>query len=409
MKLVAITFGSEGDHRPVIALCRGLKEAGHQVSLLGDRAAKKIADDANVSFVALEGDMAATVGPGGPLHKLMNEHVSPRQVAKAAADLTNAQTASWMQSLVDCTADCDAILFSGFASYVGLSVAEYRDVPAIGLGLFPVTPTKEFPFSMLPPMALPGWLNVISARLMMNMMWKMFRDEINQARKLICGQAPRKRAWSDYATVYGISRHIIPQPEDWPDNQIITGAWYTYDADWQPDERLLEFIYEGEKPIYVGFGSMSGFDYSRMLNTVIAGVGERRVLFSPGWSEMPHDELPDNFFVLQSAPHDWVFSHVSLAIHHGGAGTCHSAVQAGIPSVVIPFAGDQFFWAGRLNRIGVAPPYVTSIKLNSERLRELICLAEQDDIKARSRSLGECVRQETGIANAVDHIERILA
>jgi sterol 3beta-glucosyltransferase len=32
-----------------------------------------------------------------------------------------------------------------------------------------------------------------------------------------------------------------------------------------------------------------------------------------------------------------------LVIHNGGSGTTHSAARAGMPSVVLPFAADQFF------------------------------------------------------------------
>jgi sterol 3beta-glucosyltransferase len=36
MKLVALTYGTEGDTRPMAALCRALQDAGHDVSLLAD-------------------------------------------------------------------------------------------------------------------------------------------------------------------------------------------------------------------------------------------------------------------------------------------------------------------------------------------------------------------------------------
>ena len=32
-------------------------------------------------------------------------------------------------------------------------------------------------------------------------------------------------------------------------------------------------------------------------------------------------------------------------LHHGGSGTTHSAARTGAPSVVLPFAAVQFFWA----------------------------------------------------------------
>jgi sterol 3beta-glucosyltransferase len=68
--------------------------------------------------------------------------------------------------------------------------------------------------------------------------------------------------------------------------------------------------------------------------------------------------LPDNFLVIGDTPHDWLFPRTAAVIHHGGSGTSHSAARAGVPSIVIPFAGDQFFWAERLRVAGVAPATV---------------------------------------------------
>jgi sterol 3beta-glucosyltransferase len=36
MKLVALTYGTEGDTRPIAAVCRALMDAGHDVTLLAD-------------------------------------------------------------------------------------------------------------------------------------------------------------------------------------------------------------------------------------------------------------------------------------------------------------------------------------------------------------------------------------
>ena len=59
MRIVALTFGTEGDSRPMIALCRGLRDAGHDVMLLAERTAQSYAESLGVPFVALAGDMAA--------------------------------------------------------------------------------------------------------------------------------------------------------------------------------------------------------------------------------------------------------------------------------------------------------------------------------------------------------------
>lgn len=45
------------------------------------------------------------------------------------------------------------------------------------------------------------------------------------------------------------------------------------------------------------------------------------------------------------------------AVHHGGSGTAHAAVRAGVVSVCVPFLADQPFWGALLHRrgFGAAP------------------------------------------------------
>jgi len=92
-------------------------------------------------------------------------------------------------------------------------------------------------------------------------------------------------------------------------------------------------------------------------------------------------------------------------VHHGGAGTTHAAARAGVPSVVLPFAADQFFWAKRLESVGAAPPMLTHRKLTAARLRKRLALAASATLRERARLVGEAISAETGVANAVAQIE----
>jgi UDP:flavonoid glycosyltransferase YjiC (YdhE family) len=96
----------------------------------------------------------------------------------------------------------------------------------------------------------------------------------------------------------------------------------------------------------------------RCLREVLTALDGRRALLSSGWNELGSSCLPFNIFPLGPAPHDQLFLRVSMVIHHGGAGTSHSAAAAGVPSVVVPFTGDQPFWASRLKWAGIAPESV---------------------------------------------------
>lgn len=409
MRFTVVTYGTEGDTRPLVAVCRGLLNAGHDVRLFADRSTLGTAEAHGVPTAALSGDMKATVA-GGALSKLMSSGGDVTQVAKAVARIANENTSSWMKQVAEHAASSDAMLFSGIASYVGLSVAEHRRIPAVGLGLWPiVSPTREFPSPLLPPWKMPGWLNRVSHQAVAALTWSLFRGKINAARAEVLGQAPRRRMWRDYPILFGISRHLLPQPADWKDIWTICGAWTVASPRWEMPTALSEFLAAGAPPIYVGFGSMAGFGRGPLLASIIDAVAGRRALFYPGWSGIDGAALPGNFLVVGDTPHDLLFPRTSLVIHHGGAGTSHTACRAGVPSIVVPFTGDQYFWAGRLATAGVAPRYVPHAKIDTEALSSMIAFAENPEVIRRAQTLGKAMQQEDGVACAVRHIERFTA
>lgn len=208
--------------------------------------------------------------------------------------------------------------------------------------------------------------------------------------------------------LYGVSPSLLSKPVDWPANATVCGQWLVPPPSWLPPADLCDFLYRGEPPLYIGFGSMVGFDRKRMMQAVVTAVGGRRALFYPGWSGVSTAELPKNFFVIGDTPHDWLFPKTSLVIHHGGSGTSHSACRAGVPSVVVPFVGDQFFWADRLRHAGVAACVANGKSLNAAALSQSIAIAESEAVRLRVRTLGKRMRGENGLANAVSAIEALL-
>ena len=87
---------------------------------------------------------------------------------------------------------------------------------------------------------------------------------------------------------------------------------------------------------------------------------------------MQHTALPDSVFPVESVPHEWLFPRVAAAVHHGGAGTTAAALRAGIPSVVVPYFYDQFFWGHRLHELGVASRPISQKHLTSDGLAAAI-------------------------------------
>lgn len=409
MKFAVATYGTEGDTRPLAALCIGLRECGHEVHLLADAATLGSARSAGIPVTPLSGDIRGALAPGQALAGAVDRKGGFNQTARALADIANASVMDWTREIRDAAAGSDALIISGLAAFAGLSVAEALDIPAIGTGLIPISPTRAFASPFLPAGAIPGPLNRLSHHAVNGLLWRAFRRTTNAARAQVLALPPRKRLWTARPMLYGISPTLLPRPADWPENAWMCGQWELPAPAWTPSPSLERFLAEGEPPIYIGFGSMAGFDREVLTRAMIDAVAGRRTLFHPGWSGVDTGRLPDNFFVVGDVPHAWLFPRVAMAIHHGGSGTSHSATRAGVPSVVVPFAGDQPFWAAQLHRLGVADRPLNGRRLEARALQRAIAFADRADTRTRAEDLGRRMAAEDGTAVAVAAIEQLLS
>lgn len=407
MKFVIVTYGTEGDVRPLAALAHALVGAGHEARLLGPAAALGMAHALGVETVPLAGNVDGGPAEAGGISGAVEQGGDFGGAAAAMARIANAHAEVWTRQTLAAAEGCDAIILSGLAAFVGLSVAERLGAKAIGAGFIPITPTLAFPSPFLPRF-VPRPLNRFSHRLVNGLLWRAFSNAMNAARGTVLGLPPRRAVWADHPMLYGVSPSILPQPADWPDNALVCGQWAAPAGDWAPPADLSAFLSAGKPPIYVGFGSMTGFDKPRMTEALLEAAVERRVIFSPGWSGIDPAGLPANIFAVGDTPHAWLFPRTSLVVHHGGSGSAHSACRAGVPSVVVPFAGDQFFWADRLKALGVAPGGVRAKDISGRTLRRAIEFAERDVVRGRAHAVGQAMATEDGLSRALAAIDVLM-
>jgi UDP:flavonoid glycosyltransferase YjiC (YdhE family) len=133
-----------------------------------------------------------------------------------------------------------------------------------------------------------------------------------------------------------------------------------------------------------------------------------RAILSAGWGSLGGIYLPDTVYQAEYIPHSWLFQHVSAAVHHGGAGTTASSLRAGLPTIVVPFGGDQPFWGECVYRLGVGPKAIPRKKLNINNFTAALTQAVSDDMMIRkAAALGEKLHGEDGVANAIQIIEKL--
>ncbi|HYD99642.1 MAG TPA: glycosyltransferase, partial [Alphaproteobacteria bacterium] len=326
MKILIVTYGSQGDIRPLVALGAGLVRAGHRVVFPADPAFRGLIERHGLDFAPLSGDIrAAAAGAEG--RAMYRRGANPVNLTRALMAMARAHALDWGREFRAAAEGADAVLAAGLGFYTGLGLAQAVGALPVGVALQPMGPTAEFPPPLMTPRRLPSWANKGLHLALLALMWLAFRGPVNRVRREVLGLPPLglaalfaewpRRGWP---LLHGYSRHLVPPPADWPDFIDITGFW-TLDeaAAYAPPPALENFLAAGEPPVYVGFGSMAGYDPGETTALVLRALGGRRAVLARGWGGLDAADLPPGVFGLDEAPHDWLFPRMAAIVHHGGA------------------------------------------------------------------------------------------
>jgi sterol 3beta-glucosyltransferase len=212
--------------------------------------------------------------------------------------------------------------------------------------------------------------------------------------------------------LYGHSPAVMPRPSDWSEHAHVTGYWFLDHAPgWQPPAGLVDFLESGSPPIYIGFGSLAPAGKEEATRVVLEALrrsGKRGVI-ATGWGGLSPSVLPDEVYALESVAHDWLFPRAAAVVHHGGAGTTGAGLRAGVPSIIVPQSKDQPFWARRVEALGAGPAPIPRRRLTAGRLAQAMRVAVTDEsIRKRSAALGETIRAEDGVGNAVQKVNQAI-
>ena len=201
---------------------------------------------------------------------------------------------------------------------------------------------------------------------------------------------------------------LIPKPADWgPEIDLAGFVFLDLASSFKPPQSLLDFLQAGDPPVYIGFGSIVVDDPDKFTSLIFKAVAKAgvRALVSKGWGGLGEKgNSPDNIFMLENTPHDWLFSHVSAVVHHGGAGTTAIGLKHGKPTMIVPFFGDQPFWGAMVAKAGAGAhepiPYKKlSVDAFAQGIKE--CLMPEAKIAAEKMAQ-DIALEGDGASNAVE-------
>jgi sterol 3beta-glucosyltransferase len=411
--ITILSAGSQGDTQPYIALGVELKKAGHTVRLAAFEVFEPFVRRFGIEFVPIKGDISSVASSAdtssatkadNPLKLLLSFNKLKSFAFDLQEDFFNACKGS------------DAIVYHPGAA-IGFFAAQYLKIPSILATPFPMTITSEYPALIFyDKVRLGRQYNKITHKIFEKIMWFASSSPVKQFWQQEFGKTHEnfscpygKQNTKTNPTVTSCSNYVFPRPNDWPEHIHNTGYWFLADdAGWEPSNELLDFLQKGTPPIYVGFGSIGNpaqaGQTTKLVINALKRSGKRGIL-ATGWSGMKKiDHIPEGIFILESAPHSWLFPRMAAVVHHGGAGTTAAGLKAGVPSIIIPFSNDNFAWGRRVYELGVGSKPIPRRKLTEDNLVDAIHDVSANEIQEAAKDLGMRIRSENGAERAAQII-----
>jgi UDP:flavonoid glycosyltransferase YjiC (YdhE family) len=410
MKITILTYGSRGDVQPFVALARGLQNAGHIVRLAAPHRFENFVTQHKINFIPLAGD------PEKMSVYLNNAGENPIGMIKSMADYVYAIAEPVARAAFAACDDADLIIHSFLFTTGAHSLARAKNIPDVSIQTFPMfAPTRAFPnvaMSNIPAGALSYFSHWMSSQIFWhfgNMGFRRLRSKAPDLVRLKL-RFPFDSSNADPSPlIFAYSPSVIPRPSDWTDKHIHISGYFFLDTDptYQPPQAQIDFLNAGDAPICVTFGSMINRDaeqIDRIVRETLIKMNRRGIILT-GWGGRKQDRHDDRLLYLESAPHDWLFPRCDMIIHHGGAGTTGAGLRSGTPAIIVPHAGDQFFWAKRAFALGVGIDLGDLKQLSVERLCAGIDRADDQTLRKRALDLARVIESEDGVASAIQVIE----
>lgn len=411
-----LTIGSRGDVQPYIALGKGLIKEGHEVTIITHSEFREFVELHGIKFKEIAGNPAE-------LMALMVEHESMnigmlREASK--------RFGGWIKELLDtawiaCKDENFDILVESPSCIPGIHIAEALQIAYFRAFTMPWTRTRAYPHAFIvPDQKRGGNYNYLTYVLFENIYWKGTSGAINKWRIDKLGLEKTNLELLQQNKVpflYNVSPTIFPPSVDFSEWVKVTGYWFLDEkSNYSPPKELTEFISKARKLnkelVYIGFGSIVVSNASEMTLGLIEAVQNADVycILNKGWSERLGDksankievELPECIFNGGTIPHDWLFPQIDAAMHHGGSGTTGATLRAGLPTVIKPFFGDQFFYANRVEEIGVG---IALKKYNVKDLsKALVNITTNLKFKEKADLIKRRIAKEDGVRTAINCI-----
>jgi vancomycin aglycone glucosyltransferase len=136
-----------------------------------------------------------------------------------------------------------------------------------------------------------------------------------------------------------------------------------------------------------------------------AHVAGCHAIVSAGWAELGSNLDCADCSTVGDISHADLFRRVAAVVHHGGSGTTATAARAGVPQIIVPHITDQFYWADRIQKLGLGPAAPWRSRMTIDNLARAINEALTDGFAEKTKQVADQLSRTDAVGAAVQLIE----
>jgi UDP:flavonoid glycosyltransferase YjiC (YdhE family) len=411
-RVLLTTFGSYGDLYPYLAIGEELNHLGHQPVLATSAGYREKIQSVGLEFSAIRPDIS--LFDQDTIRYFFDRRRGTERVIRAMVSVIR----ETYEDTLEAARNADLIVTHPL-SFAAVAVAQHLKLPWVSSVLAP----GSFLSAYDPPVPAPmPWLVKIRAlgpgamRAVWNLVTPMIRRWCQPVFDLRCeiglvpdGNPLFEGGNSPDRVLALFSRAFAKPQPDWPSQTVVTGFPFHDEPVAPLAPELADFLAADPAPIVFTLGSSAvaaAEDFYSVSLRAVERLGARALfLTGPHPQDLPA-RLPPSVLAWPYAPHEQVFRQASAIVHQGGIGTTAQALRSGRPTLVIPFAHDQFDNAARVERgsTGIAIPRGRYGEKSA--FSGLQRLLSDPSYRRAAESTAAVMQTESGASRAAEEIDR---
>ncbi len=410
MIITAVAVGTRGDVNPLAELGEEMIRRGYEFRILTSEAFKSLVESKGVTFIKLDTDAEHV------MKYLVTDYKTSLDFVKGMFKLKK-ENPKFMEQTLDAIKGSDLVMYGTCAAFAR-HAAEYLKIPCARLFYSPMDPTRQYSLYIDEydsEKVLKSYDGLPDGMSLMTML------ALNKWRHSV--GLPKWRMGSRYTemfskkvlTFYPTSPVLMPPDPTWGGHIHVTGYWYHPEEaknDYQEPNELGDFIKSGEKPIFVAFGKAESPELAKLQVLTLEALKMTGIRAIVQAFQIPDKDKinTDKLFFIDTVPYPYIFEKVRALVHHGGNTTNGMGLRAGLPTLVIALALDQYFYGRMDHKIGCGPKplYIRKKLCGIEEIADSLKDLISGQYDAKAREISQVIMKENGVVTAADAIEEYI-